>query len=725
MHRLRLTALCGTALTVLGVAFPAQAEEEQPADAIIVTGARAASGAMTKTDTPALQTPQPVTIVTDELFTQQGALSVSDTLRYVSGVQTNPYGRDSRIDGVKVRGVNAQQFRDGMRDVFSYYATIPADPYNFSAVQLVRGPASVLFGQGSIGGLFNLVSKAPQFETGGEVSVRYGSFDRKEVLADLTGPLSDTLAARIAARVRDADTQTDFVKDDRVMIAPSLTWRPSAQTDVTLLGLYQEDDGGSTAQFLPLVGTILPNPNGKLRNDLFIGKPGWDRYDGRLLQGTGMISHRFNDAVKISLKARYIDSDVDYRTHYPNSYANPLNPYVLPGQVDANGVAVPDPAMRIIGNYRQTSRARMEIFSTDNNLHWNFNTGSQIEHVLLAGVDFSRSRVRKVDTFGEEYIDIYNIDYNALQDFGGGVGPNPYLSDDTVQKQLGFYLQDQIRFADRVSVVLGARRDKVTTDSFGVRALNESATTFRAGIIADVAKGVSPFFSFTQSFDPIIGTTVDRTVFKPQRGRQFEAGVKLHPTDWAILTVTGYHITQTNTPVDVVIPAPTANDPNAFTRGQRQVGESTSKGIEVEGNATFPGGLQIVANFSYNDAAVSKSTYAYEIGKQMENVPKYNASLWASRPFDLSDELRLLLGGGVRYSGANKSYSESAFPNGLRTPSYTLVDALAELRWREHWTFSVNATNLLDKRFYSACLARGDCFMGEERQVFGTVSYRF
>ncbi|KTR82216.1 ferrisiderophore receptor [Novosphingobium barchaimii] len=715
MHRLRLTALCGTALTVLGVAFPAHAEEEQPADAIIVTGARAASGAMTKTDTPALQTPQPVTIVTDELFTQQGALSVSDTLRYVSGVQTNPYGRDSRIDGVKVRGVNAQQFRDGMRDVFSFYATIPADPYNFSSVQLVRGPASVLFGQGSIGGLFNLVSKAPQFETGGEVSVRYGSFDRKEVLADLTGPLSDTLAARIATRIRDADTQTNFVKDDRVMIAPSLTWRPSAQTDVTLLGLYQEDDGGSTAQFLPLVGTILPNPNGKLRNDLFIGKPGWDRYDGRLLQGTGMISHRLNDAVKISLKARYIDSDVDYRTHYPNSYANPLNPYVLPGQFDADGVAIPDPAQRIIGNYFETSKARMEIFSTDNNLQWTFNTGSQIEHVLLAGVDYSRSRVRKVGALGQEYIDIYNINYDALSDFGGGLPPGAALSDDTVQKQLGFYLQDQIRIANRASVVLGARRDKVTTNSFGIRALDESATTFRAGIIADVVDGVSPFFSFTQSFDPIIGLTIDGTPYKPQRGRQFEAGIKFHPNDWALLTVTGYQIKQTNTPVAV---SPGAN-------GQRQVGESTSKGIEVEGNATFPGGLQIVANFSYNDAAVSKSTYAYEIGKQMENVPKYNASLWASRPFVLSDDLKLLLGAGVRYSGANYSYSEAFFPDGIRTPDYTLVDALAELRWRDHWTFAVNATNLLDKRFYSACLARGDCFMGEERQVFGTVSYRF
>ena len=163
---------------------------------------------------------------------------------------------------------------------------------------MVRGPASVLFGSGSIGGLLNMVSKVPEFEPGGEASLRYGSFDRKELLADYTGSHSGNLAGRVVARVRDANTHTDHVPDDRVMLAPSLRWQPTPDTDVVLLGLYQEDDGGSTAQFLPNVGTILPNPNGKLVNSLFIGKPGWDRYDGRLLQGTGSISHRFGDALE-------------------------------------------------------------------------------------------------------------------------------------------------------------------------------------------------------------------------------------------------------------------------------------------------------------------------------------------------------------------------------------------------------------------------------------------
>src|SRR5690606_32525679 len=139
----------------------------------------------------------------------------------------------------------------------------------------------------------------------------------------------DAVAGRIVARVRDSGTQTDFVPDDRIMISPSVTFAPSDDTDITLIGLYQEDDSGSTSQFLPLVGTILPNPNGQLPHDLFVGKPGWDRYDGRLLQGTALVERRFSDNVRLNLKARYIDSDLTYLSHYANSYSNPTNPYVL------------------------------------------------------------------------------------------------------------------------------------------------------------------------------------------------------------------------------------------------------------------------------------------------------------------------------------------------------------------------------------------------------------
>ena len=675
----------------------AEAADQAERPSIVVTGERATSGAATKTDAPALEVPQPVTVIPAEVFEAQGAVSVSDTLNYVAGVQANPYGPDSRVDGGFVRGINALQFRDGMRDVFSYYASLRADPYNFSSVQVLRGPSSVLFGAGSLGGIVNLNSKLPEFMPAGEVALRYGSFDRKEALADVTGPISGTLAGRLVARVRDSGTQTDFVPDDRVMVAPSLTWQPAMDTSLTLLGLYQEDYGGSTAQFLPLLGTILPNPNGKLENDLFIGKPGWDRYDGRLLQGTALFEHSFADIAKINLKARYIDSDLTYFTHYPDSYTSPTNPFV-------------DEARRVIGLYADGSVARMEIFSTDNNLQLNFNTGEAVEHVLLAGVDYSWNRVRKTGGYGYEFIDIYDIDYAALSDFGGGLPPGAAPYEDVTQEQVGLYLQDQIRLWDRVSVVLGARRDNaLANDALYGADYDTSATTFRAGVIGEVFAGVSPFFSYTESFEPISGVTRDGSPLRPKSGRQYEAGVKIHPNETTVVTLTGYHIKENGRAID---------DPQSPNPAhQVQVDGVTSKGFEVEAVTTLPGKLQLIANYSYNEAEIDGTN------QQLDNVPKQNASLWATRPFELGNEVSLLLGGGVRHSGKNRSYGW-AFPEGIVTPAYTLVDAVAEVSWR-NWSFTVNATNLLGEEYYSACLARGDCFMGAERNVFGTLSYNF
>ena len=679
-------------------AAPALAEDDDGSgrSPIVVTAALPAAASATKTDTPAIQVPQPVTVITDAVFEAQGAVSISDTLNYVAGVHANPYGPDSRVDGGFIRGVNALQFRDGMRDLFSYYASIRSDPYNFSQIEVLRGPSSVLFGAGSLGGIVNMVSKKPEFAASGEVALRYGSFDRKEALADITGPIGSTLAARLVARVRDSGSQTDFVPDDRIMVAPSLTFAPTMDTEITLLGLYQEDDGGSTSQFLPLVGTILPNPNGQLPSDHFVGKPGWDRYDGRLLQGTGIVTHRFSEDVRLNLKVRYIDSDLTYFTHYANSYSNPTNPYL-------------DADQRLIGLYADGTYAEMEIFSTDNNIQFDFATGGGIEHVLLAGIDYSWNHVRKVGGFGIEYIDIYDIDYDALSDYGGGLPQPEYPAEDVAQKQLGFYLQDQIRFHDRVSVVLGVRHDKVTSDNFGTREIDESATSFRAGIIGEIVRGVSPFFSYTESFEPIVGTLSNGDPFQPTRGRQFELGVKFHPSENIVVTLTGYHIKETNRPIsDDSTPDPT---------DRIQAGSSFSRGIEFEATAILPGELRVIAGYAYNEAEIEGT------GVQLDNVPRHNASIWLTRPFALTQDVALTLGGGLRYAGEGRSYGP-AFPNGLVTPDYLLADAFAELSWG-NWRLALNATNLFDKDYYSACLARGDCFQGAERNVYGTLGYRF
>ncbi|MFN3797524.1 MAG: TonB-dependent siderophore receptor, partial [Sphingobium yanoikuyae] len=459
-----LIALChGTAWSAEAAAADAPRTDE---DSIVVTAATTGS----KTDTALVELPQPIKVITSEQYLSQGAISISDTVKYAAGVLANPYGRDTRVDGFNVRGLDALQFRDGMRDIFSYYASITSDPYNFSRVEILRGPASVLFGQGSIGGLVNLVSKTPDFTTRGELNLVYGSYDRKEAMGDVNVALADNLAVRFVGRVRDADTYVDHVPDDRVMFAPSIRWQPTPDTDIVLTGLYQEDDTGSTSQFLPIVGTFMPNnvAGEQLDRYTFVGKAGWDRYDGRSLQGGGSITHRFSDNVKLSLKARYIDSDLEYNTHYADSYTIALT-------ADA-------------------SDARMNVFSTDNNVQFNFNTGANIEHKLLVGIDYSWNKVSKRYAGGYELVDLYDIDYDALATYDP---TGPFTSDS--QKQLGVYVQDQIRFYDRVSVVLGARRDRVT----GSSGQKDNATTFRAGIIGEIGAGISPFFSYTESFLPV------------------------------------------------------------------------------------------------------------------------------------------------------------------------------------------------------------------------------
>lgn len=699
----RMIALCGAA-TLAFVCNPAWAGEGEIAgtgdagsadaaaeadagadgDTIIVTGYTG-----TKTDTALTELPQPVKVITAEQYQAQGAISISDTVKYAAGVLANPYGRDTRVDGFNVRGLDALQFRDGMRDIFSYYASITSDPYNFSRVEIVRGPASVLFGQGSIGGLVNLVSKTPDFTTRGEINLVYGSHDRKEVLGDVNLAVSDTLAVRLVGRARDADTYVDHVPDDRVMFAPSIRWQPTPDTDIVLTGLYQEDDTGSTSQFLPIVGTFLPNSvaGEQLGRYTFVGKPGWDRYAGRSLQGGGSITHRFSDAVKLSLKARYIDSDLEYKTHYADSYTNPQDPFSVYG---TDG--------RTIGLYADASDARMNVFSTDNNLQLNFSTGADIEHKLLVGLDYSWNKVQKRGIFGFEIVDLYDIDGDALLTYEP-TGPFNVES----QKQLGIYVQDQIRFFDRVSVVLGARRDRVT----GSSGQKDNATTFRAGIIGEIGAGFSPFFSYTESFLPVAGRidNGDGTFgdpYRPQTGAQYEAGVKWQPTPNTLVTATAFKIRERNRVLYLA------------AGGTTQSGVLNTKGFEIEASHTLPGNFELLANYGY-------SKLKSETNTSLDYMPRHTASLWSTKSIDLAGDVQLRVGGGVVYSG--KSVSTSPVWS-IVTPSRTTVDALAELSWN-NWRFALNATNLLDNKYYASCLARGDCFVGAPRNVMGTLGYRF
>jgi iron complex outermembrane receptor protein len=197
------------------------------------------SGTGTKTDTPLRETPQSITVVTADRVTDQGALTVQETLRYVPGVFADAYGPDSRGDYPRIRGQDPNIYLDGTRVVntFQFNEWRP-DPYTLERIEVLRGPSSVLYGDTSTAGLLNLISKRPQAEASNEIGVQVGSFDRKQVQMDSTGKLTKDgeWLYRFVGVFRDSNSQTDYVKDNRIVLAPSLTWRPTNNTSWTVLG---------------------------------------------------------------------------------------------------------------------------------------------------------------------------------------------------------------------------------------------------------------------------------------------------------------------------------------------------------------------------------------------------------------------------------------------------------------------------------------------------------
>jgi iron complex outermembrane recepter protein len=344
---------------------------------------RAASA--TKTDTPLAETPQAVTIITRDLITDTGATGLQSALNYAAGVRTDAYGLDSRGDWARIRGTDPSEFLDGLqKHTTGYYTSnTRTDPYTLERIEVLRGPSGMLFGQGSTGGLINMVSKRPQAESQGEIGLQFGSNSRRQVQGDLTGALTadGQWLYRIVGVARDSDTQVDHVPDDRQLIAPSLTWRPSAATSLTLQALWQKDESGSTSQFFPWSGTVLPNPNGQIPTERFIGEPGVDHYDSERSSFGWVFEHRIDERWALRQTLRYSDNEVEYFSFYGDSFTDP-------GQFFADPVN-----QRVLGRFGWFQQNKVEQIAADQSVEARLRTGA-IRHQLLAGVDLSRSTER-------------------------------------------------------------------------------------------------------------------------------------------------------------------------------------------------------------------------------------------------------------------------------------------------------------------------------------------
>lgn len=699
--RLRhLRAGCaGLALIAASFAGGAQAQDDPQADRgstlesdIVVTA--------TKTEASVTETPQSISVVTSEEMDLRGVQDLGAALSYSSGIRFRDYPGGTGMQEFFIRGFRANNaagavFRDGLRQQFNGLDG-DVETYGLERVELLKGPSSVLYGQGSPGGLVNVRSKRPTAEPYFEAVLQGGSFNRKQGALDVAGPIGSSAKwrYRFTGLVRDADGQFDYDRNDRIYVAPALSFVPDDWTDITLLAQFFRTTTNGSTQSFPASGTITANPNGTIPRNRFFGDPAVNR---AMIENRSIavdFNHSFNEWLSFHQVARYSESTLE-----------------LDGLFDNNGGLLTNNRLFARGAYNRD--ASSDSFLTDANFGIKANTGD-VRHSLLVGLDYSYTQRFNLQFNGTiAPLDVFAPVYNVPITWA----TTPITNLITTLDQVGLYAQEQAKIGG-LTLTAAMRYDWVKSRNIVRNANNRlvdgkaQAFTWRAGAIYETSIGLAPFFSYATSFLPSTGSDFFGQPFKPTRGEQYEAGLKFEPSAGSLVTASVYQITQTN------VTTPDQVHPGFFV----QQGEVRSRGLEVEARVELVKDLNLTLAYAYTDAETTKANPnaagLSDVGLKQLAIPEHDASAFVDYRIPLNTSTGLTLGGGVRY--VDGSFNPT---NTLKTPSYTLVDATAAVDFGS-LSLGVNATNLFDKHYYTPGIAASSVFYGNARTILVTLRYR-
>ncbi|QVQ26600.1 TonB-dependent siderophore receptor [Achromobacter deleyi] len=659
----------------------------------------------TKTDTPLIEVPQSISVVTAAQIREQNPQTLGDAVRYIPGIVVQE-GFNRTDDPFIIRGFDVRtnpgvMFRDGLKVPLPHYSVM-SEPFALDRIEVVKGPASVLYGQASPGGIVNVVSKRPTDTTLRELQLSGGSHDNKQLAGDFGGRIDEEgrLTYRLTGLVRNADTMIEHIPDDRLFLAPALTWRISPDTSLTLLASYMKNKTINNAGY-PLEGSVLPNPNGRISRDRFTGEPDWSKWDQEVGNVGYQFAHRFNDTWQFRQNLNYAQSRNRVNHVYWNAW--------VPGSNFSTAER---------GAYRRDDDAHG--VSVDNQFEAKWETGSFKQNVLF-GLDYTETSFTRKQYAGANNLTPINFFHPV---YGSSVvlpaDPNTYTNE--TRSQVGLYLQDQIKFADKLVVVLGGRYDSAdgkTLNKLTDRDTrsNDNAFTYRAGLLYLADNGLAPYISYSTSFQPQTGTTSPArgtTPFDPTEGKQWEAGVKYQPQGSnSFITASVFELTRTN--------VPTTDLDNPIYSVQE--GEVRSRGVELSATANPVPGWNLIAAYTYTDAEVTKSN-SNTLGRTPEAVPRNMASLWSDYTVQSGALAGVNVGAGVRYIGSSFNGANTA-----KVSDYTLFDVALryDLGVRhpafKGWTADLTVRNLFDKDYVATCTYA--CFFGESRTVLGRVTYKW
>ncbi|GLK78225.1 ligand-gated channel [Methylopila jiangsuensis] len=660
----------------------------------------------TKTETPVHEAPATINTVTQKQIADRNPQNLQEALYYTPGVRSGAFGFDPRFDSFFIRGVDVTYtgvFRDGLRQFSSPSGLFRLEPYGLEAISILKGPSSALYGAGASVGVIDLISKRPTDYRFGEVEVQTGSFDRKQVNFDIGGPLNEqgTVLYRLTALARDANTEMERVPDDRVFIAPAVTFRPSDATEITVLSEFLRGKTGGSAAFVNAYDASF-NPTGATRTPLANG----DFND--FTQDQGRIGyefkHAFSDSVSLHQNARF--SALSQREEYNGRYDTVS---------EAGGAGL--------------VKEQFAALAADTYLKTDFRTG-ELAHTLLTGVDISLLK------YSSKYALSSYDDPNAIPtpDFGSLAATPSRARQD--QSLIGVYAQDELKW-NAWRLTLNARYDwfdSIYKSNDVVANYNADGTiggydrvkdtqrqndgkfTGRAGLSYVTAFGLTPYVGYGTSFVPNPGTVIDGTVTRPTLGEQVEAGVKYKfPDVNATINASVFNLRQDDGVVYAVV----------GTENRQTQLDFRSRGFEIDGAATFENGVSLQASYAYTDTKIAKPDSIK--GKELTSTPKHSFSLWGGYDVQNGAAKGLSLGAGVRYTGRNfgDNDNRAVIANTARAfvdakIAYELENLTPKLKGVK---LQVNATNLLDK--VEQVCSSNYCYWDEGRKVIASLKYRW
>ena len=673
-----------------------------PVDGYLAT--RTAAG--TKTDTALVEAPRSISIATRQQMDDRNVQNLDDAVRYMPGIVASSYGSDTRADWLRVRGFEPTQFLDGLPLPKGVYANPKQETWNLERLALLRGPASSVYGQTPPGGLLDMVSRRPTAQDSHEIELQYGSDNQRQINFANTGKIDDAgqFLYSLSGVVRDSGTQIDHVDNKRYNIAPSLTWNIDDDTKFTLLTQFTRDDTGITSQFLPVQGTKIDMPFGKVSHHKNLGDPDWEFYDRTYYALGYAFEHRLNDVWQFRQNLRYTKSDLSFQGLTVGSY-----PFT---QVDNQGN---------VGRTSTTVDEDISQFAVDNNFQADFATGD-VRHTLLLGLDHQRSNTNYTSIFGDGLTTNVN---NPI--YGQPIVRPPrssaFYDYDQKTHQTGVYVQDQMAL-DNWRLTLGGREDWVHTGTTffnkgdATNTERDKAFSGNAAISYVFDSGVVPYLSYAESFQPTTGALASSTEsFKPTEGKQWELGVKYQPPgSKTLLSAAVYDLTQNNVSVTTTV---------GSTPITSQTGEVKVKGLELEAVSDVTDNLKIIAAYTLAKSEVQKGDFK---GNRLQLIPNQQASLWADYTWQNGVLDGFGLGAGARYTG--NTYGDQANTFLGKADAYTVFDAAVHYdlgrldNSLKGASLALNATNLLDKDYISTCDSFY-CYYGDQRSVVASATYKW